>query len=506
VSQLLEKASDADVLALVAKEMQRRRWRKYPDEWVKEKLKEHMWSQQQRIIRSIQEHRKTLAMTCHGIGKSWAAGRAAAHWLDTLPIGKAFVVTSAPSTPQIKAILWREIGRAHAIGNLGGRMNQTEWYMTFPGGKEELVAFGRKPDDYDPAAFQGIHARYVLVILDEANGIRGPLHEAAESLIANDYGRMLLIGNPDDPAGEFYEMSKPGSGVNVIQIGAFDTPNFTGEEIPEELRHDLIGRLYVEEKRRKQAPKWFWVDRSGNPSTPEEGVRVVPPDGTKPEDINPIWSSKILGLFPHISEENALIPLSWIYAAQQRSLQPGFPNTIGLDVGAGGDASVGCNRRGPVFRILWEDHNPDTMATKDKAVEFLTETGAEKVQVDVVGIGKGVVDQGKAEGKPFEGINVGEHAEDKKRFLNLRAEIYWAVRELFEKGNIDIDADDEDLAAELASIRYFRTAGKIQIESKRQAKDRGVPSPNRAEALVLASAKARKKLTKATWGKRRTIH
>jgi phage terminase large subunit len=146
------------------------------------------------------------------------------------------------------------------------------------------------------------------------------------------------------------------------------------------------------------------------------------------------------------------------------------------------------------------------MATKDKAVEFLTETGAEKVQVDVVGIGKGVVDQGKAEGKPFEGINVGEHAEDKKRFLNLRAEIYWAVRELFEKGNIDIDADDEDLAAELASIRYFRTAGKIQIESKRQAKDRGVPSPNRAEALVLASAKARKKLTKATWGKRRTIH
>jgi hypothetical protein len=26
--------------------------------------------------------------------------------------------------------------------------------------------FGRKPADYDPSAFQGIHARYMLVIID----------------------------------------------------------------------------------------------------------------------------------------------------------------------------------------------------------------------------------------------------------------------------------------------------------------------------------------------------
>jgi hypothetical protein len=34
----------------------------------------------------------------------------------------------------------------------------------------ELVAYG-KSADYDPAAFQGIHARYVLVIIDEAGGV-----------------------------------------------------------------------------------------------------------------------------------------------------------------------------------------------------------------------------------------------------------------------------------------------------------------------------------------------
>ncbi len=31
-----------------------------------------------------------------------------------------------------------------------------KWYIG-----NELVAYRRKPADYDPAAFQGIHARYV---------------------------------------------------------------------------------------------------------------------------------------------------------------------------------------------------------------------------------------------------------------------------------------------------------------------------------------------------------
>ncbi|MFI5224805.1 MAG: hypothetical protein ACHQX3_11305, partial [Nitrospirales bacterium] len=246
-----------------------------------------MWSGQKKIVRALQANRHVLAKTCHAMGKSWTAARAAGWWLDCHPAGKAFVVTSAPSAPQIKAILWREIGRVHSIGELAGRVNQTEWYMEMDSGKEELVAFGRKPDDYDPAAFQGIHARYVLVILDEANGIRGALHEAADSLIANDYGKMLMIGNPDDPSGEYFEASKPGSGWFVVQVGAFDTPNFTGEEIDENLRHDLIGKIYVEEKRKKWAPTWSWVDREGNPSDPDNGTKVVPPEELKPEDINP---------------------------------------------------------------------------------------------------------------------------------------------------------------------------------------------------------------------------
>jgi hypothetical protein len=74
------------------------------------------------------------------------------------------VVTTAPTTPQVEAILWRYMGNAHKKADLPGRITlDAKWYIG-----NELVAYGRKPADYDPAAFQGIHARYVLVIIDES--------------------------------------------------------------------------------------------------------------------------------------------------------------------------------------------------------------------------------------------------------------------------------------------------------------------------------------------------
>src|SRR5262249_41588035 len=152
-----------------------------------------------------------------GPGKSYTAAQIAAWWLDGHPVGEAVVVTTAPTDRQVKVVLWKEIRRVHSKAQLAGRTNQKEWLMTPEGGEEEIVAFGMKPADYDPAAFQGIHARYVLVIYDEACGIPGAgaqpssgshmnassLWEAGDSLLTNDDCRMLAIGNPDDPSAEF---------------------------------------------------------------------------------------------------------------------------------------------------------------------------------------------------------------------------------------------------------------------------------------------------------------
>lgn len=482
-----------ELLAIEA-ELKRRRWQANPELWIKERLDEYTWSKQNEVLRTVEANRRTIVQSCHEVGKSWLAGRIAAWWLDAWVAGTAFVVTTAPSNPQIKAILWKEIGRAFVKGKLDGRVNQTEWYMKV-NGKEELVAFGRKPDDYDPAAFQGIHAPRVLVLIDEANGVRGPLHEAADSLIANDDSKIVMIGNPDDPAGEFFEASKPGSGWKVVTISAFDSPNFTGEYIPLAVAKQLIGKVYVEEKRRKWAPHWKWT---------EDGSRCTPPEGVDPAtdaNSNPYWKSKILGVFPEKSEADGLIPISWIKSAQLRDLSSTIkdgPNELGADIGAGGDDTAICHRNGFVFRIIRSDNDPDTMSQCGKIINDLRTTGAARVKIDKIGIGWGVVNRGQELNKPFIGINVGEGASEDsessdERFLNLKAELWWNVRDLFERGLIDIDANDDDLAAELLSIRYERRSnGKLKISDKRKdSAGKIVASPNRAESLMLAAAPGR---------------
>jgi hypothetical protein len=463
-------------------ELKRRQWRENGPLWAEERLGDSLWSMQRTVMHSVRANRKTLVKSCHDIGKSYIAGVIAAWWLDIYAAGEAFVVTTAPTTAQVKAILWREIGRAHTRGHLRGRVNQTEWYMTGSGGdREEIVAFGRKPDEYDPAAFQGIHAQNVLVIIDEANGVRGPLHDAADSLIANDTGKILMIGNPDDPTGEFFEASKPNSGWAVHSISAFDSPNFTDENVPARVRAALIGRTYVEERRKKWAPRWTWT---------ADNKRCEPPADAKSEDTHPFWQSKILGEFP-VSPQgvHTLLPLPWIRAAQQRTINPkdSDPIELGCDVGGGGDASTIAMAKAGLVRVLREDRNPDTMQTVEQILIQLDVFKAINVKVDEIGIGRGVVDRGKELNKPFIGINVGRASHEPDRFSNLRAQFWWYVRSLFELGQIDIDPDDEDLEAELASLRYKTgSRGQIQMESKDEARRRGVASPNRADAVMLA--------------------
>jgi hypothetical protein len=82
-------------------------------------------------------------------------------------------------------------------------------------------------------------------------------------------------------------------------------------------------------------------------------------------------------------------------------------------------------------------------------------------------------------------VNVGERAFDNERFLNTRAEMYWALRERFITGDIQIPFD-EDLMSQLSNIKFkFTAKGQIQIESKEDMKKRGMSSPDKADALML---------------------
>lgn len=439
-----------------------------PVGWMDTRLGVHLWSKQRQVAESVRDHRRTAVHSCHSSGKSFLAARLVCWWLETTEPGEAYVVTSAPTEPQVKAILWREITRAHAKASLRGRTNQKEWYLPTGMASEELVAFGRKPGDLDEEAFQGIHARRVLVVLDEAAGISSTLFDAAGGLMANNECRLLVMGNPDFSGSRFREVCRPGSDWNVIHIGAHDTPNFTGESIPDHLTHLLIGQRYVDEVAQDHG---------------ESSAR---------------YQSRVGGEFP-TADEDTLIPESWIQQALDRTLTPGEPNELGVDVGGGGDRNVIAQRRGGVVRILSRDQEPNTMATAGRVIQALRETGASVAKIDTIGIGRGVVDRGREGGHAFEPVNVSERATNSERFANLRSELWWMMRERFAQGDLDLDPKATALARQFVGIKYTTTSrGQILVEKKDDMKRRFGHSPDDADAVVLAFKPPRKPLE--SWG------
>ena len=84
-------------------------------------------------------------------------------------------------------------------------------------------------------------------------------------------------------------------------------------------------------------------------------------------------------------------------------------------------------------------------------------------------------------------FNSAEKASRPDRFLNRRAQAFWALRDELREGRIDRDSEDEELAAQLLAIRWtVNSRGQIQIESKDEMRKRGLPSPDRADAVAMA--------------------
>lgn len=431
-----------------------------PIEWIEQRLGERPWSKQAEIARSVVTNRYTAVPSGHGIGKSYIAARLACWWIATHPPGEAFAVTTAPTGPQVEAILWREIGRAHAKGGLPGRVTGgavPQWKLG-----AEMVAIGRKPQDLvDPeqaaAAFQGIHARYLLVILDEAAGINPWLWDAVDSLVTNEFARVLAIGNPTDPASQFAKVCDPGSGWNVLPVSVFDTPTFTGERVPRDLLELLPSERWVDERRKR------WGEGS------------------------PLFTSKVLGRFPEVSEDMLISP-QLVREAQDLELPGTGKGQLGVDVARAGSDETVCyiNREGRV-RLVHRARGQDTMRTAGAVSRILKSRQDTSATIDIVGLGAGVFDRLREQGLSVRAFQGSERATQPERFVNRRAESYWRLRELFQRGAIDLDRDDEELASQLLSIRWFLDSrGRTQIESKDDMRRRGLPSPDRADAVAMA--------------------
>jgi hypothetical protein len=138
--------------------------------------------------------------------------------------------------------------------------------------------------------------------------------------------------------------------------------------------------------------------------------------------------------------------------------------------------------------------------TRHQVVEFLRRFRDKLgvVRVDCIGIGHNFALHLRDQRLPVELINVALPCESKQhlgvndpaqRFVNQKASFYQELADALERDQV-VGLTDEETIAQLSGILYEISQGRMKIESKEKARERGVPSPDRADALMLALCKA----------------
>ncbi len=227
---------------------------------------------------------------------------------------------------------------------------------------------------------------------------------------------------------------------------------------------------------------------------------------------------------PVADSETAIIKPSWIEAAVNAHVKLGFQaagqRILGFDVAdEGEDANATVLRHGSVVLDMEQWRGQDVIYSADKAYLYSQEHHIDKIVYDSIGVGAGVKAQFRRKTGKVQtiGFNAGgavykpeaKYTDDKKNkdmFANIKAQAWWAVRDRFyktwralEHGDrypvdelISLSADIKDLEylkAELSRPRVdYDQNGRVKTESKKDMKKRGIPSPNRADALVMAFA------------------
>ena len=127
----------------------------------------------------------------------------------------------------------------------------------------------------------------------------------------------------------------------------------------------------------------------------------------------------------------------------------------------------------------------DTMKVTGEIMIFMNKHNTDDVCVDSIGIGAGIADRLNELGKRVIRINSAESSTNNKKFLNLRANMWWYAMEQVQSKKCYYPTD-ELCRKQLTSLRYkvMNSEGKIQAELKADYKKRNGYSPDRADCWV----------------------
>lgn len=531
------------------------RYRTDPAKWAFDKLGIIFHEKQIEIGEALVNHRNVAVAAGHGTGKSFQAAILACWWVDTHPLGSAYVATTAPTNDQISEIIFREVKRIHSISAervekglitpeqaLQGRVGEDNTWKIDRAGRLVTVMKGRKPPDNKAGdAFQGLHARYVLAIGDEATGLTEEMIEGLANITSNDNSRRLVISNPTNPYSHLGRIFlKPAfdavTGVETwkkIHVSVLDLPTFHGRG-GEMCTPELCSRY--DEHKRKPLGLGFPKDLLESISGPQ----FVRDKKAEYGEDSARYKARVLGQFAFEAGTNLFTDRELNTAVDCMVVPTGVERPVlGVDVARfGEDASVVYRvDYGNVMRRVWSDDlddgseereialndegepvrgmrlrfveswrgaplvnktNPDgtvDMGTAERVHEIAMSIGACSVRVDVTGMGGGVADRLwdlSGGGKSYDIVEVqgGERSPDRRKHLNSRAYEFDMMRLGMFEGRIDLDPRDETLFDELSSIQYEfadgASGGGLKIESKESMKRAGRKSPDFADAATYA--------------------
>ena len=413
------------------------------------------YSKQRDMLNAVAASRRVSVVGANGSGKGWALARLILWWVETRPQAKVVVLSSTQR--QVREVLWQELAAVcDAAGDaLSGKLTKGRYFIS-----PDRFAIGFATNN--PDNIHGFHSPELLLIVDEAHAVRESHFDAALRLNA---AKTLLAGNAFSTSGTFYESHHARRHhYHHMRISAYDTPNFTGEEpaAPGLINADDIADKALHWG--EDHPKFIAAVYAQFPDALEDSLvgRAAVEDAMR-EDAP--------------TGEGAP-------AAEQDAQQPLY---IGVDVGRfGDDKSVLCARRGQRAVAMKSFGRVDTMRIAGETDLMARELGAESIFVDEGGIGAGVVDRLRELNAPVHGVQFGRKAQHPTRFANQRSEMFWELRRLLNDRLIALP-DDEELAAQLLSLRYdVSSSGQVQMESKRELRRKRLPSPDRADALALA--------------------
>lgn len=529
------------VLGVLQREQRKKTYAKRPELWAYDVLGITLYSKQIEVAHSIVFNHNTMVAACHASGKSFLVAILACWWIDIHPIGEARVLTTAPTTSQVRGIIWREIQKLHQLSRqrhdeynrlkkrgmstegfpdhaLPGRVTSSATWRSDSG--LELGSGRTPPRGREGDAFQGIHGG-VFAIADEAVGVSKEMIDTLGNNTTDDDDRRLLVANPTNPQsqmGIIWHDPIKSSAWTKISISVFDTPKFTGEDknLPPETVKNLVGHTYVEDKKLE-----YGVDSANYKArvlgqwAMDSGMILFP------DEILELSKEVIV-----ISDEEDAVHLGFDVARSEKGdhsyvymAQEGWIYETGMwvpDASEGGgdwvdfEKPVKTGRRGVRIRYVdtWrglpfqpvrdlKGNRTNELAANERVDALMREWGATELRIDGDGMGSLMIDAMNdilAEDYWYEIISVrsNDQSPDRNAWYNNRAYQYSEFARRCRIGEVDLDPEDEKLIDQLRGIEYKIANGfaeSILIEKKSVMRAKGIKSPDAADAAWYSIAK-----------------